>query len=79
MFSYNDVNVVTLQKRSWPAILDGFFKVSQTEEFDGLTLEEVIEIVREEKLVTFDEEQVCEAVLKWIKSDIERRKQYAYR
>ncbi|XP_053380533.1 kelch-like protein 24 isoform X2 [Mercenaria mercenaria] len=71
-------NCKKLKKKAWPAILDGFCTVWKSEEFTSLTAEEVIAIIREDKLVTLDEEHVCEAALKWINTDFPKRKKYIY-
>lgn len=71
-------NCKKLKKKSWPAILDGFCTVWKGEEFTSLTAEEVIAIIQEDNLVTFDEEHVCEAVLKWLNVNITKRKKYMY-
>jgi hypothetical protein len=66
------------QKKSWPAILDGFCTVWKSEDFTSLNVGEIISIIREDNLVTLDEEHVCEAAMKWINADVAKRKKYVY-
>lgn len=71
-------NCKELRKKAWSTILDGFCTVWKYDEFDALPYDEVVNIFKADSLVTMDEEHVCEAAIKWIKYDLEKRKQYAY-
>lgn len=66
------------QERAWRAVLDGFCTVWKTEEFKELSVDEIIAIIKEDSLVTLDEEHVCEAAMKWIEADLPNRKKHVY-
>lgn len=71
-------NCKDLKKKSWQGILDGFCSVWKSEDFLSLSVEEVTAIFKEDNLVTLDEEHVCDAALKWVNFDLEKRKQHVY-
>lgn len=62
-----------------PFIMEGFNGIWKCDEFNTLHIEDLDSIVRDDELVPVDEEQICEAILMWIKSDKERRKEHAGR
>ncbi|XP_052249243.1 kelch-like protein 17 isoform X2 [Dreissena polymorpha] len=70
-------NCQDLKSKSWQVMLDHFCNIWQSDDFVKLSLEEIIEIVKEDRLVTLDEEHVCEAVLRWIDHDSDSRQKYA--
>ncbi|XP_052225452.1 kelch-like protein 29 isoform X2 [Dreissena polymorpha] len=70
-------NCQDLKSKSWQVVLDHFCNIWQSEDFVKLSLEEIIEIVKEDRLFTLDEEHVCEAVLRWIDHDSDSRQKYA--
>ncbi|XP_069122864.1 kelch-like protein 6 isoform X1 [Argopecten irradians] len=62
-----------LTKTSWTFIMKFFPEICGEEEFDGMTAEELTEIIDNKDLYTSSEELVCDAVIKWVKSDVEAR------
>lgn len=66
----------TLFEQCRPYVLEGFNGLWKTQEFVELEFDEVQSIVKDDDLVPVCEEQICEAVLRWIKSDVKKRKQY---
>ncbi|WAR30481.1 KELC-like protein, partial [Mya arenaria] len=72
-------NCPNLELKAWPSMLDGFTNLWKTYDYDNLTLNEIISIIREDRLVTLDEEHVCEAVCKWIDFDLDQRSKYAFK
>ena len=71
-------NCKNLRTKAWSNVLDGFCTVWKTPEFEALPHDEVINIFREDSLVTLDEEHVCEAAFRWLNFDLNKRKQYVY-
>ena len=72
-------NYVYFQKSATTLILEGFINVVKSEDFNRLTVDEIIGFIRDDKLVAFDEEHVFEAVCHWIQWDIEKRRCHAYK
>lgn len=63
-----------LQKKSWETIQQNFPEVSKCDEFLHLSQDELIQIIDCKDLFTVKEEDVCDAVLRWIKGDTSRKK-----
>ena len=63
-----------LQQKSWETIQENFPEVAKCEEFLHLSQDELIEIIGSRDLFTVKEEDVCDAVLGWVKGDNKRRK-----
>lgn len=63
-----------LQKKSWETIQENFPEVSKCDEFLHLSQDELIQIIDCKDLFTVKEEDVCDAVLRWVKGDPSRKK-----
>lgn len=68
------LNCAELIKKSWTYILEFFPTVLTTEEFELITADDLITIINDNDLNTSSEEAVCDAVLKWVNVDPERRR-----
>nr|KAG5697858.1 hypothetical protein BaRGS_017115 [Batillaria attramentaria] len=55
-----------LGEHAWEVIVQNFKALSATEDFMMLSREELIRIITEERLEVDNEEDVCEAVLRWL-------------
>ncbi|XP_062584228.1 kelch-like protein 24 [Saccostrea cucullata] len=66
----------TLFEKCKPYVLEGFNGLWKTQEFVDLEFDEVQSIVKDDDLVPVSEEEICEAVLRWIRGDEAYRKQY---
>lgn len=53
-----------------------FHEVSLSEEFISLPLKELLDLIRRDELYVSSEEQVFEAVIRWVKKDPEIRKEH---
>ena len=53
-----------------------FYEVSLSEEFYNLSAKELLDIIRRDELCVDSEEQVFEAVMRWVKKDVELRKEH---
>ncbi|XP_069120336.1 kelch-like protein 24 [Argopecten irradians] len=69
-------NCKLLLERCRPFVMEGFNGLWKSEEFQTLDLEDLESIVRDDDLVPVDEEQICEATIKWVESDLRNRKQH---
>lgn len=63
-----------LLEESWKAIQQNFPEVSKCEEFLHLSQDELIQIIECKDLFTVKEEDVCDAVLRWVSGDKARKK-----
>ncbi|XP_062611869.1 kelch-like protein 24 [Saccostrea cucullata] len=63
-----------LQEDSWNTIQQKFPEVSKCEEFLLLTKDELVQIIDCKDLFTSKEEDVCDAVLRWVNGDKARKK-----
>lgn len=66
----------TLFEQCKPYVLEGFNGLWKTQEFKELAYDEVESIVKDDNLVPVSEEEICEAVLRWVKCDEANRKQH---
>lgn len=66
----------TLFEQCKPYVLEGFNGLWKTQEFMELEFDEVESIVKDDNLVPVNEEEICEAVLRWVKHDKEKRKSF---
>lgn len=62
-----------LLEKCRPYVMEGFNGLWKTKEFDELDMDDILSIVRDDDLVPVDEEQICEAVLRWVKADEQNR------
>ncbi|XP_021358069.1 kelch-like protein 24 [Mizuhopecten yessoensis] len=69
-------NCKVLLERCRPFVMEGFNGLWKSDEFETLDLEDLESIVRDDDLVPVDEEQICEATLKWVEADLVNRKEY---
>lgn len=72
-------NCKVLLERCRPFVMEGFNGLWKSEEFLTLDLEDLESIVRDDDLVPVDEEQICEATIKWVEANITDRKQHLAR
>jgi hypothetical protein len=63
-----------LLKASWKTIQENFPQVSKCEEFLHLSRDELIQVIECKELFTVKEEDVCDAVLRWVRGDKSRKK-----
>ncbi|CAC5375909.1 KLHL24_35 [Mytilus coruscus] len=59
-----------------PFIMEGFNGLWKAEEFTTLHIEDLESIVRDDELVPVDEEQICEAIIMWVKKNPGERKKF---
>lgn len=64
-----------LKRKSESFILDNFVAVSKSEEFLCLGSSEIEKLISMDDLIVETEEQVYEAVISWVKHDIQKRKE----
>ena len=80
MFKFSRAyNCKILLEKCRPHVMEGFNGMWKSDEFETLELEDMESIVRDDDLVPLDEEQICEAVLKWINADLQTREKYLSR
>lgn len=65
-----------LLEKCHPYVLEGFNGMWKTTEFDELDFDDVMSIVKDDDLDPVDEEQICEAVIRWVKADVKRREKH---
>jgi len=66
------LNCEQLKETSWEFILKEFEVISQLEEFLALEKEELISIICNDNLTVTNEENVCDAVFRWLEKDESR-------
>ncbi|WAR13310.1 KLH24-like protein [Mya arenaria] len=66
------LNCEKLKETSWEFILKEFEVISQLDEFLGLDKEELISIICNDNLTVTNEENVCDAVFRWLERDESR-------
>ncbi|KAH3864032.1 kelch-like protein 25 [Dreissena polymorpha] len=64
-----------LAHKCWTYILEFFSTVIRSDEFKQITADDLIEIINDNDLNTTSEEEVCNAVLKWVNFEPDIRKQ----
>lgn len=69
-------NCPKLTQAATEVIRDHFGLVSSTEEFLDLDFELLMDLVSDDKIVVTSEEEVYEAVLRWVKHDVQTRQFY---
>lgn len=63
-----------LQEKSKKFIVQHFDEVSKTEQYSNVTLTFLMNILSSEDMYFYSQEKVFEAVLRWIKYDVDERK-----
>lgn len=69
----SSLNCSKLTKKCWTYILEFFPTLLNTEEYTQISADDLIEIINDNDLNTPSEEAVCDAVMKWMEVDPERR------
>ena len=69
-------NCTKLATKSFATLLENFHQVSSSLDFLKLEVEELLCIVKADELRVPFEEDVCDAVVSWLKHDVTRRKQH---
>jgi len=67
-----NLNCERLKETSWEFILKEFEVISQLDEFIGLEKDELISIISNDDLSVTNEENVCDAVFRWLEHDDDR-------
>ncbi|KAL3877593.1 hypothetical protein ACJMK2_035289 [Sinanodonta woodiana] len=65
-----------LAKKAWLFVLNNFSEVCHDEGFLLLDCDEVLAIIQDNDLNTPNEELICEVTFRWVKHDLENRRQY---
>ncbi|KAL3859125.1 hypothetical protein ACJMK2_009357 [Sinanodonta woodiana] len=68
-----------LAKKSFFTIIENFAQVVSTDEFEQLDVDDLISIIEREELAVKSEESVCDAVVTWIKADLDSRRRHVGR
>ena len=69
-------NCTKLATKSLATVLENFPQVSSSLEFLKLEVEDVICLIKGDNLCVPNEEDVCDAVMSWLKNDVTGRKQH---
>lgn len=68
------LNLIELKNLAHAFVLDHFGEVSQGDEFPELNVEYLSELLKDEKINVAAEEDVFNALMRWLKYDVERRR-----
>ncbi|KAL3859137.1 hypothetical protein ACJMK2_009369 [Sinanodonta woodiana] len=72
-------NCEHLAKKSLYTIMENFPQVVSTDEFEQLDVDDLISVIEGEDLAVKSEESVCDAVVTWIKADLDSRRKHVGR
>ena len=75
----DEFNCNSLKKSADEFIFKHFTDVTHSDEFKSLTVNQVVHIIKSDKVNVRKEEQVFEAIMGWVDYDISERSQYMFR